>query len=391
MAINDEQTERNSSNYLGRPEELEMSEKDHTMAGNSAETSDNESSEGLLRKEERDLEAQSHAAPAVEHTVSPKKKLLFLGAWFFFNLALTISNKAVLGKVSSADDCITSSLDTDCKQAKFPWLLTTLHASATSIGCFGLMGLGMVKLTALSTRENLILLAFSVLFTVNIAISNVSLAMVSVPLHQIMRSTCPVVTILIYRTLYNRSYSTPTYLSMIPLIFGVGLATAGDYYCTLIGFLLTALGVILAAVKTVATNRLMTGSLALSAMEVLLRMSPLAAVQCVLYAFITGEVREFHLAYQQGQFSGSFGMALLANAVIAFSLNMVSFQANKLAGALTMTVAGNVKQALTIALGIVLFNVQTGMMNAVGMLITLAGAAWYSKIELDNKRAKGAR
>merc|ERR1712014_14740 len=373
MAINDEQTDRSSSNYLGRPEELEMSEKDHTIAGNSAETSDNESSEGLLRKEERDLEAQSHAAPAVEHTVSTKKKLLFLGAWFFFNLALTISNKAVLGK------------------AKFPWLLTTLHASATSIGCFGLMGLGMVKLTALSTRENLILLAFSVLFTVNIAISNVSLAIVSVPLHQIMRSTCPVVTILIYRTLYNRSYSTPTYLSMIPLIFGVGLATAGDYYCTLIGFLLTALGVILAAVKTVATNRLMTGSLALSAMEVLLRMSPLAAVQCVLYAFLTGEVREFHLAYQQGQFSGSFGMALLANAVIAFSLNMVSFQANKLAGALTMTVAGNVKQALTIALGIVLFNVQTGLMNAVGMLITLAGAAWYSKIELDNKKAKGVQ
>ncbi|GAB1734710.1 hypothetical protein NU195Hw_g131t1 [Hortaea werneckii] len=373
MAINDEQTDRSSSNYLGRSEELEMSEKDHTMAGNSTETSDNESSEGLLRKEERDVEAQSHAAPAVEHTVSPKKKLLFLGAWFFFNLALTISNKAVLGK------------------AKFPWLLTTLHASATSIGCFGLMGLGMVKLTALSSRENLILLAFSVLFTVNIAISNVSLAMVSVPLHQIMRSTCPVVTILIYRTLYNRTYSTPTYLSMIPLIFGVGLATAGDYYCTLIGFLLTALGVILAAVKTVATNRLMTGSLALSAMEVLLRMSPLAAVQCVVYAFLTGEVRDFHLAYQEGQFSGSFGMALLANAVIAFSLNMVSFQANKLAGALTMTVAGNVKQALTIALGIVLFNVQTGLMNAVGMLITLAGAAWYSKIELDNKKAKGVR
>lgn len=250
------------------------------------------------------------------------------------------------------------------------------------------MAFGVVKLTPLSSRENMTLLAFSVLFTVNIAVSNVSLAMVSVPLHQIMRSTCPVVTILIYRTMYGRTYSTPTYLSMIPLIFGVGLATAGDYYCTLIGFLLTALGVILAAVKTVATNRLMTGSLALSAMEVLLRMSPLAAVQCVIYAFITGEVQQFHIAYQQGQFTGSFGFALLANAIIAFSLNMVSFQANKLAGALTMTVAGNVKQALTIALGIVLFNVHTGLMNAVGMLITLAGAAWYSKIELDNKRAK---
>lgn len=73
--------------------------------------------------------------------------------------------------------------------------------------------------------------------------------MVSVPFHQIMRSTCPIATIMIYRWMYARTYSTATYLSMIPLIFGVVLATVGDYYFTLIGFLLTLLGVILASIK----------------------------------------------------------------------------------------------------------------------------------------------
>lgn len=131
-----------------------------------------------------------------------------------------------------------------------------------------MLGFGAIKLTSLGTRENLILVAFSFLFTINIAVSNVSLAMVSVPFHQIMRSTCPVVTILIYRFVYGRTYSTQTYLTMIPLIFGVGLSTAGDYYFTLIGFSMTLLGVVLASVKTVATNRLMTGSLKLSALEV---------------------------------------------------------------------------------------------------------------------------
>jgi len=237
----------------------------------------------------------------------------------------------------------------------------------------------------------MILLAFSFLFTFNIAISNVSLAVVSVPLHQIMRSTCPVVTILIYRTLYGRTYSTATYLSMIPLIFGVGLATVGNYYCTAPGFALTLLGVILAAVKTVATNRLMTFSLSLSAMELLLRMSPLAALQCLIYAFLTDEAKQFHLAYTSGQSLGSLGLALMANALIAFALNIVSFQANKVAGALSITVAGNVKQALTIALGIVLFDVQTGLMNAVGMAVTLVGAAWYSKIELEDKKGRVRR
>lgn len=202
-----------------------------------------------------------------------------------------------------------------------------------------------------------------------------------------MRSTCPVAAIIIYRML-GRTYSTATYLSIIPLILGVGMATLGDYYCTLWGFTLTLIGVILAAVKTVATNRIMTGSLALSALEVLLRMSPLATVQCVVFAFMTGEVKAAHLAYIEGSLSRGFGFALLVNGLIAFLLNIVSLQANKMAGALTMTVAGNIKQALTILLGIIVFNLHTGLLNAAGIAVTVFGAAWYSKVELDTKRAK---
>lgn len=93
-------------------------------------------------------------------------------------------------------------------------------------------------------------------------------AMVSVPFHQILRSTCPVVAILIYRWVYGRTYSTATYLTMLPLILGCAIATAGDYQATAAGFFMTLLGVILASVKTVATNRIMTGPLSLSALEV---------------------------------------------------------------------------------------------------------------------------
>lgn len=44
---------------------------------------------------------------------------------------------------------------------------------------------------------------------------------------------------------------------MIPIVAGVGLATYGDYYCTVLGFALTLLGVVLAAVKVLTPyNRL---------------------------------------------------------------------------------------------------------------------------------------
>jgi hypothetical protein len=60
-------------------------------------------------------------------------------------------------------------------QLQFPWLLTALHTSCVSIGCYALLLSGHFQLSNLRINDNLILAAFSFLFTVNIAISNVSL------------------------------------------------------------------------------------------------------------------------------------------------------------------------------------------------------------------------
>lgn len=38
-------------------------------------------------------------------------------------------------------------------------------------------------------------------------------------------------------------------------------------------------------------------------------------------------------------------------------------------------------------LGIILFSVKISLLNGVGMLIAVIGAAYYSKVELDRKRA----
>lgn len=166
-----------------------------------------------------------------EYLISTRVKLICLGLYFAMNLGLTLYNKAVLSKFA------------------FPWLLTTLHATSASIGCYILLLTGNLKLSYLTRQDNYVLAAFSVLFTINIAISNVSLEMVSVPFHQIARSTCPVATVLIYRWFYGRSYAKATYLALVPIVLGVGLSTYGDYYFTMIGASLTFLGVFLAAIK----------------------------------------------------------------------------------------------------------------------------------------------
>ena len=132
----------------------------------------------------------------------------------------------------------------------------------------------------------------------------------------------------------------------------------------------------------------MTHKLSLPALEVLHPMSPLQAAQSLEFAQMSGESGRFLTFVRSGHLSWRLLSALVGNGVLAFVLNVSSFQTNKLAGALTLTVAGNLKQCLTILIGILLFNVAVTPLNGLGMFITLVGAGLYSKVELD---AKGKR
>lgn len=203
-----------------------------------------------------------------------------------------------------------------------------------------------------------------------------------------MRAISPVFTIGIYRIVFSATYTTQTYISLIPVMAGVGLATYGDYNATTFGFLMTVLGAILAAVKTVTTNRMQTSGLHLSALELLYRMSPYAFMQSLILAYYHGEFDPFSLhSHLTWPGPGLIAM-LVVNSALAFTLNYTSFSANKKVGALTMAVVANVKQILTVVLSILLWNLKVDYLNVCGILGTLAGGAWYSAVELVGKEAE---
>ncbi|ORZ14650.1 triose-phosphate transporter family-domain-containing protein [Absidia repens] len=287
--------------------------------------------------------------------------LVWLGLYFFFNLTLTLYNKVILSLFDFP----------------YPWTLTAVHTLCGAIGSFMFWKVDLFTPAQLGDRENMVMLMFSVLYTINIAISNVSLNLVSVPFHQVVRAMTPLFTILLSVMFLSKSYSSMTYISLCPVVLGVAFATFGDYNYTAIGFFLTVLGTVLAAIKTVVTNRVQVGRLKLHPLDLLLRMSPLAFLQTTAYAYLTGEMAQVQ-EFMQTRATWSFVFALLVNGVLAFFLNVVSFTANKKTSALTMTVAGNVKQVLSIVLAMVIFDLRLTMMNSVGILLTLAGGAWYT-------------
>lgn len=141
----------------------------------------------------------------------------------------------------------------------------------------------------------------------------------------------------------------------------------------------------------------MTGSLALPMMELLFRISPYAAVQSLIIGAFAGEfsVLTDGVSSQMNREGRSpftiFATVafLVGNGLLAFALNLASFQSNKVAGALSISVSGNVKQTLTLALGIfVMGDFKVDWQNGMGILLVVLGCIVYTMAELSSKKAK---
>ena len=172
---------------------------------------------------------------------------LWLGVYFMLNLTLTLYNKSVL------------------IHFPFPYTLTALHAFCGTIGTTVLLhwnrlsqlgallpvlrkGGRPLTSPAISTlpaplnrREKCVLFLFSILYTVNIVVSNASLKLVTVPVrpspsflistpltpgqfHQVVRGSAPLFTIFLSAVLLGKHSSRAKLISLIPVVAGLGFA-----------------------------------------------------------------------------------------------------------------------------------------------------------------------
>ena len=119
------------------------------------------------------------------------------------------------------------------------------------------------------------------------------------------------------------------------------------------------------------------------------RMAPLAFAQCVILAQLTGELGRVH-AWSSVEMDMSRAASLLFNGAIAFGLNIVSFTANRKVGPLSITVAANVKQVLSVFLAVAIFDLVISPTNGFGIFLTLAGGGWYAVVDFREKRRRRA-
>jgi len=311
---------------------------------------------------------------------------MWLLLWTCNNVGVTLLNKAAFATVDF----------------HYPYFLSFVHMVCNSIGSqivFLSLGrdeksgdtglfqrlLGKIERKTLDTTGKRSILGFSVIFSLNIAIGNVSLRHVSVNFNQVMRSLVPAVTIIMGLCI-GKQISSNRIIAVVPVIAGVAMAVWGDMTFTTLGFFYTCLCVALAASKVLASGEILTGSLKLHPVDLLGHMAPLALVQCLTLSILTGEVSA--IASRPEIYSNVYpvGVVLLSG-ILSFSLNICSLMANKMTSPLTLCIAANVKQVLMIAISTIIFATPITRMNGLGILVVLIGSARYSYVSVLEKQA----
>ena len=266
-------------------------------------------------------------------------------------------------------------------QIAFPYLLTAVHALASVLGCKTLrLFTPNTRLSApahLTHHDRVKLLAFSLLYTSNIAISNASLSLVSLNLHQVIRALAPAITLILSRFLLTSqsTYTITQYISLGAIVLGVTVCTySGWLSTTLLGALLTLLGAFLASLKTVLTHSLQTSGRRLEPLQLLEHMALYGLIQSALVGGYMGEASAVIAKRPPGY---HVLVILLVNGTLSFALNLASLDANRRCGPLAISIAGNIKQALILLVVARLEGrIVTGI-EVVGTGITVVGGISY--------------
>lgn len=305
------------------------------------------------------------------HTALWIRPVAFLIGYFLANLLLTLHTKWLMARSNFV----------------FPWMISGLHIWISGLGAWLTLRFAYDKYKFVTLNRSLAMKIFwfSIIYSINIAMSNVSMKYVSLSLHQIVRSGTPIVTLLLELIILKKIPRIWIVLSLVPVIGGIVLTVIGEMKgntnevisVTVLGLSLTVLGVVLSSLKGVLTNLLLVGKLKLHPLELICLVAPWATIQCVLASFLSSETSLIYSQYHQKPFNFLLLLELFFNGFLAFFLNWISFAVNKETSALTMTVAGNIKQAASIGLAVLIFNTPLSLLNSLGIVITLLGGIFY--------------
>ncbi|CAL8108632.1 unnamed protein product [Orchesella dallaii] len=216
--------------------------------------------------------------------------------------------------------------------------------------------------------------------------SHVSIWKVTVSYAHTVKATMPLFTVVLTRLLFNERHSTQIYLSLVPIILGVCIATATELSFNTTGLLTALLATCGFSLQNIFSKRVLrqTNAHQFYLLALLARLSLLMFTPFWLLI----DVRSMMYHSFENTNVESVICLLVLDGFLNFVQNIFAFTILNLVSPLTYAVANATKRIFIITLSILLLRNPVSMANALGITIALAGVFAYNRAKVVEKRGK---
>ncbi|XP_011076749.1 probable sugar phosphate/phosphate translocator At3g11320 [Sesamum indicum] len=294
-----------------------------------------------------------------------------VAAWYSSNIGLLLLNKYLLSNYGF----------------KYPIFLTMCHMTVCSLLSYiAIVWMKMVPMHSVNSRVQFMKIsALSLIFCASVVSANISLKYLPVSFNQAIGATTPFFTAVFAYLITLKMESWLTYVTLIPVVAGVIIASGGEPSFHLFGFIMCLGATAARALKSVGQEILLSSEEEkLDSMNLLLYMAPIAVVLLLpVTLFVEENVVSITLALARED--TRIIWLLLFNSALAYFVNLTNFLVTKHTSALTLQVLGNAKGAVAVVVSILIFKNPISATGMLGYSLTVFGVILYGEA---NKRSK---
>lgn len=307
-----------------------------------------------------------------------KKILLsyaYVGIWIFLSFTVIVYNKYIL--------------DRKLYGWPYPISLTMIHMGFCSSLAYLLVSVFKVVEPVSMSRDLYFksVVPIGLLYSLSLWLSNSAYIYLSVSFIQMLKALMPVAVYSIGVMLKKESFKNDTFANMMSISFGVAVAAYGEAKFNSWGVSLQLGAVAFEATRLVLIQILLTSKgITLNPITSLYYVAPC----CFVFLSVPWIIVEFPLLRDTSSFHFDY-LIFGTNSLCAFALNLAVFLLVGKTSALTMNVAGVVKDWLLIAFSWSVIKDTVTPINLVGYGLAFLGVAYYNHSKLQTLKAKEAQ
>ncbi|KAJ4952086.1 hypothetical protein NE237_028918 [Protea cynaroides] len=307
-----------------------------------------------------------------------KKILLsyaYVAIWIFLSFTVIVYNKYILDK--------------KMYNWPFPISLTMIHMAFCSSLAFLLVRVFKVVEPVSMSRDLYLssVVPIGALYSLSLWFSNSAYIYLSVSFIQMLKALMPVAVYSISVMFKKETFKTESMMNMLSISFGVAVAAYGEARFDTWGVVLQLAAVAFEATRLVLIQILLTSKgITLNPITSLYYVAPC----CLVFLFVPWMIVEFPVLKQSSSFHFDWPI-FGTNSLCAFALNLAVFLLVGKTSALTMNVAGVVKDWLLIAFSWSVIKDTVTPINLFGYGLAFLGVAYYNHSKLQALKAKEAQ